>query len=344
MGISIDTPHPYVKPPPTRGASDGHVSATSPRASLSPVERQHPLNARERLAAWRRTRPRTPPLTRHRIGARGLEFAVRMSPPVPGTVPVLAINGGMIYGHDLLWPTFAPLAEGRQVILYDQRGRGESQAPPGSRAARIEHDALDVRALREALGIPQWDLAAHSWGGGIALLAAAEDPDGVRRIVTFNAVGPTSGWLNDLHGRGVAHLAARGLDDERAALAALDPRALFVEDPELHARYSRALYPAWFHDVSAMLAPPPLSLSPTGAAVAARLRREGYDWRASHARVQAPVLLIHGEEDALPVTEADANAHALPRAHVLRVAEAGHMPFFEWPALVFDAAVRFLDA
>jgi O-antigen ligase len=86
---------------------------------------------------------------------------------------VLAINGGMIYGHDLLWPTFAPFAEGRQVILYDQRGRGESQAPPGSRAARIEHDALDVRALREALGIPQWDLAAHSWGGGIALLATA---------------------------------------------------------------------------------------------------------------------------------------------------------------------------
>ncbi len=267
-----------------------------------------------------------------------------MSPPVPGTLPVLAINGGMIYGHDLLWPTFAPFAEGRQVILYDQRGRGESQSPPGSRAARIEHDALDVRALREALGIPQWDLAAHSWGGGIALLAAAEDPEGIRRIVTFDAVGPTSGWLNELHGRGVAHLAARGLDDERAALAALDPRALFVEDPELHARYSRALYPAWFHDVSAMLAPPPLSLSPTGAAVASRLRREGYDWRESHSRVNAPVLLIHGEEDALPVTEADANARALPRAHVLRIPEAGHMPFFEWPALVFDAAVRFLDA
>lgn len=309
-----------------------------------PHEAQPALTARDRLAAWRRARPRTPTLSRERVQARGLDFSVRRSPNIPGSTPLLAINGGMIYGHDLLWPTFAPFAEQRQVILYDQRGRGDSQAPPGARAARIEHDALDVRALREALGIPHWDIAAHSWGGGIALLAAAEDPNGTRRIVTFDAVGPTSDWLDDLHSRSLAHLAVRGLEDERAALAALDPRALFVEDPALHARYSRAIYPSWFHDRSAMLAPPPLSISATGAAIAARLRREGYDWRASHARVMSPVLLIHGEQDAVPVAEADANAQVLPHAQVLRVPDAGHMPFFEWPALVFDAALGFLDA
>src|SRR5690606_4571476 len=137
---------------------------------------------------------------------------------------------------------------------------------------------------------------------------------------------------------------ARDLEAERAALAALDPRALFVDEPERHAHYSRALYPAWFHDVSAMLAPPPFVVSPTGAAVAARLRREGYDWRDTLAKVRAPTLLIHGEFDAVPPAEADAHARLRPRAHVLRVPEAGHMPFFEMPALVFEAALRFLDA
>lgn len=276
--------------------------------------------------------------------ARGLDFAVRLSPPVPGSVPVVAVNGGMIYGHELLWPTFAPFAEGRQVILYDQRGRGDSQAPPGARAARIEHDAVDLIALREALGIAQWDIAAHSWGGGIALLAAAEDLDGVRRVVTFGAVGPTSGWLEGLHGRAVAHLAARDLDEERADLAALDPRALFDDWAEMHARYSRAIYPAWFHDPSAMLAPPPLAISVTGAAVAARLRREGYDWRQTLIKVGAPVLLFHGVHDCIPPSEADALARLIPRAHVLHVPDCGHMPFFEWPAMVFEAALRFLDA
>jgi len=299
--------------------------------------------AKERLAAWRRSRPRTPPLERKTVRARGLDFAVWMSPPVAGAPPLLAINGGLIYGHDLLWPTFAPFAATRQVILYDQRGRGESAAPPGARAARIEHDAADVAALRDALGIAQWDLAAHSWGGGIALLAAALDRAGTRRVVTFDAVGPTSGWLTGLHARGLAHLAARHQTAAHDALAALDPIALHADEPELHAHYSRALYAAWFHDATAMLAPPPLALSAAGAAAAARLRREGYDWRESLAAATAPALLIHGREDCVPVAEAHAHAALRPGITVLEVAESGHMPFFEQPAIVFPAALEFLN-
>ncbi len=325
---------------PRRGP--GRLVANFDSASRFP--RVHEPSAKDRLTTWRRSQPRTPPLERRTVKARGLDFAVWTSPPVPGTVPLVAINGGMIYGHDLLWPTFSPFAAGRQVILYDQRGRGESSAPPGARAARIEHDALDLRALREALGHPQWDVAAHSWGGGIALLAAAHDLDGVRRIVTFDAVGPTSGWLDSLHARALAFLLAHERRREYEALATLDPRMLRVEDAEAHAHYSRALYPAWFDDPTAMLAPPPLALSDTGAAVAARLRREGYDWRATLATLRAPTLLIHGEQDVVPVAEAAALAAILPRAHLFRVPHCGHMPFFEWPAKVFEAAIRFLDA
>jgi proline iminopeptidase len=303
-----------------------------------------PLAAKERLALWRRSRARTPQLERRTVRARGLDFAVRMSPPVPGTLPLLAVNGGLLYGHELLWPTFAPFAEDRQVILYDQRGRGGSNPPPGARAARIEHDGSDLKALREALGIAQWDIAAHSWGAGISLLGAAGDVAGVRRVVTFGSVGPTSRWLDGLHARALAFLLSRDRRSEYEALAVLDPAALTRDDPEMHAHYSRALYPAYFHDESLLLTPPPLSISATGAAVSARLRREGYDWRETLAQVQAPVLLIHGEQDCVPVEESEELAKVLTRAHVLRVAQCGHMPFFEWPAKVFEAALRFLRA
>lgn len=67
--------------------------------------------------------------------ARGLDFALWMSPP---------IDGAMTYRHDLLWPAFA-----------------------------------------------QWDLVEHSSGGGIALLAAAVEPSGERRVVTFVAAALT---------------------------------------------------------------------------------------------------------------------------------------------------------
>jgi pimeloyl-ACP methyl ester carboxylesterase len=311
---------------------------------MSARRAQSGVSAKERLLAWRRARPRTPALERRTVRVRGLDFALWLSPPVEGATPLLAINGGMIYGHDLLWPAFAPFAAGRQVILYDQRGRGQTPAPPGLRAARIEHDVLDAVALREALGIARWDLAGHSWGGGIALLAAAEDPTGVRRVLTFDAVGATSGWLDGLHRSALAHLDARGATDARDALALLEPHRLHEADADAHAEYSRTMYPAWFHDQEMRAFAPPRAHSPTGAAVAARLRREGYDWRVRYAAVRAPVLLIHGAEDALPVAEAYRSAELIPHARSAIIPEAGHMPFFENPEPSFAAALSFLDA
>jgi len=93
--------------------------------------------ARERLVAFRQSQPRAPRLVRRTVPARGIEFAVFSSPEVAGVPPLLCINGGMLYSHALLWPALAPLAASRQLILYDQRGRGASGVPPAPRGSRI---------------------------------------------------------------------------------------------------------------------------------------------------------------------------------------------------------------
>lgn len=273
--------------------------------------------------------------------ARGLEFAVWRTPAVPGAPPLLCVNGGLIFGHASLWPSFAPLAEGRQLVFYDQRGRGESQAPPGARAARIEHDAGDLGALREALGLDQWDVLGHSWGGGIAMLGTVLDLAGVRRLVLVDAVAPTGWWLPRLHAIALERLPA----DERAALAALDPAALAEPDPAVHSAYARAFAPAWFAEVElAPLFTPPPSDSLTGASVVARLRRDGYDWRERLRALDRPTLVIHGEQDALPLQVAHELVAELPQARLAVVPQAGHMPFWERPAETFPLIADFLDA
>src|SRR4029079_6709830 len=80
--------------------------------------------------AFRKPLPRTPRLERQTVRARGIDFAVFSSPPVGTAPPIMCVNGGMLYDHSMLWPALSPLAGSRQVILYDQRGRGESSAPP----------------------------------------------------------------------------------------------------------------------------------------------------------------------------------------------------------------------
>src|SRR3954467_11769941 len=179
--------------------------------------------------AFRKSLPRTPRLERQTVRARGGAFAVFSSPPVAGAPPILCINGGMLYDHSMLWPALSPLASKRQVILYDQRGRGESSAPATAADATIDDDAMDVGALRRALGVRQWDVLGHSWGGGIAMLATARDLAGVRKLVLVNAVGPTSSWMSPLR----VNVLARVDGDQHDIVSQTSEEMLGTPDPTL---------------------------------------------------------------------------------------------------------------
>ncbi len=296
------------------------------------------LSARDRYVAFRRSQPPAPRLTRRTVAARGLDFAVFLSPEVRGATPMLCVNGGLIYDHKLLWTALAPLALKRQLILYDQRGRGATPPPPGARAARIEHDAGDIPALRQALGLGVWDVLGHSWGCGIAMLGAERDQPAVRRLVLVDPVGATGEWMPALHGAAL----------ERLSVSARTPlhrfgAAVSSDDPAEHSAYSRALYPAWFADgaLAAMFSPP-RSESAVGAAVAGQLRRDGYDWRPLLRSLRTPTLVVHGAADLIPEQVARDLVELLPNARLELIRESGHMPFWEAPTVFFPLVDAFL--
>lgn len=306
-------------------------------------------DARARWLAYRRSQPPSPPRTRLEVEARGLRFAVWHTPPVPGTTPLVCVNGGLLFDHSLLWPALASLAQSRQLWMYDQRGRGASTAAPGATASRIEFDAGDLVALRGALGIERWDVLGHSWGGGIAMLAAALDPSGVRRLILANAVGVTSRWLRPLHEAGIARLRAQGHHDDAKRLTAMGVDALHAPVPDAHADYTQAYFPAWFADPTfAQSVVPPRALSVTGAHVVSRLRREGYDWTERLRDLRADTLVLHGSDDVLPLAEAVNTARVLAETGVSvqfsPLAGAGHNPFWEAPTAFFSAVYEFLAA
>lgn len=302
-----------------------------------------------RYLAFRRALPPRPPLERVTVTARGIAFAAYRTPAVEGRLPLLCVNGGLLFDHKLLWPALAPLAARRQLIFYDQRGRGASATPPGVAASRIEFDGGDIPALRAALGIARWDVLGHSWGGGIAMLAAAEEqttatsshaPSAIRHLVLVNAVGMTSRWLPPLHEAGLARLSG----EARERLAALDPHALERPVLEDHARYAQAFFPAWFADQEfAASVNAPHGSSTIGAVVAARLRRDGYDWQERLRDLPLPTLVVHGAADVLPLSEAEHTATVLGHARLVPIADAGHNPFWEAPDPFFAAVQAFLD-
>jgi len=290
------------------------------------------------FVAFRKSLGRTPPLDRQMVRARGLTFAVFSTPPVGGAVKLALLPALSVAVPVVLWPALSPLAAKRQVILYDQRGRGQSSAPADPSRATIDDDAADVGGLRRALGIRQWDVLGHSWGGGIAMLGTARDVAGVRRLVLVNAVGPTSSWMSPLR----VNVLARVDGEQRDIVAGTPEDMLGNPDPALHSNYSRAVYPAWFADREmATRFAPPEALSATGAAVLARLRT-GYDWSQTVRGISVPTLVVHGEEDALPLAVSVENPYKTPNPRHEAIPAAGHMPFWEAPQRFFALIESFL--
>ncbi|MBA3672001.1 MAG: alpha/beta hydrolase, partial [Gemmatimonadaceae bacterium] len=186
--------------------------------------------------------------------------------------------------------------------------------------------------------VRQWDVLGHSWGGGIAMLAAARDLVATRRLVTVDAVGPTSAWMTPLH----EAVLSRVTPEERAVLHDTH-HALASPDAAVHAAHSRAGYRGWFADLAfASYFTPPEAGSETGAAIAAQLRRDGYDWRESLRALSTQTLVLHGERDALPSGVALELSALLPRAQHVLIPGAGHMPFWEAPERFFAVVESFL--
>jgi pimeloyl-ACP methyl ester carboxylesterase len=119
--------------------------------------------------------------------------------------------------------------------------------------------------------------------------------------------------------------------------------------PRLHrqmvrVRDGRAIYRAWFANRElAELFAPPRSDSLTGAAIAARSRRDSHDWRPVLSALSAPALVFHGTEDPLPTGMAEGLARLI-HGRLTLIPYSGHIPFWEAPETFFPAVESFLLA
>lgn len=83
----------------------------------------------------------------------------------------------------------APLSASLRILAPDLRGHGQTALPTETRNRWTWHDHReDLVALLDTLDGPPVALTGHSMGGTSSLLAAAERPDKVARLVMFDPV------------------------------------------------------------------------------------------------------------------------------------------------------------
>jgi proline iminopeptidase len=256
------------------------------------------------------------------VPVRGIELFVRRVGAGP---PAVVLHGGPGAHHDYLLPGFDALAEGHELVYYDQRGGGRS---PVARDVAVgwTEQVEDLEALRAAWGFDRLTLAGYSWGGLLALLYALAHPGRVERLAL---VSPAPSW-RAARERFEAAFARRNLDPAfQEARRELRESGLRERDP---AAYQRRIFEL---SVAPYFFDPARATDLTPFRITGRTQQEvwsslgDYDLRPRLPELRGvPSLVVHGEEDPIPIDAARTTAELIGAAFH-PVPRCGHVPYVE---------------
>lgn len=253
-----------------------------------------------------------------------------------GAGPPLLLVHGLGGSKEDLTEHFDALARRARVVTFDHRGHGESDKPDSAAAYSFDRLAADTLVVADALGLGAFRLLGYSMGGMVARRLALAVPERIDAMVFMStAASPPPALDPDLVRAGAALALEPGgmaqlrvLLDEGDALGSEANRRLHGERPgyrEFGEYKWNALSSVGWATLVVELVSQPDELD--------RLRE-----------LRCPTLVVVGEEDAAFLEPSRAIASAMPGAHLVEIASAGHAPQFENPAAWLAAVEGFLHA
>jgi proline iminopeptidase len=276
----------------------------------------------------------------------------------PRDAPVLIVVHGGPGGNHISLRRLEALAPAHRVVLYDQRGTGESDRldvsparPKSLEKLTLEQNVEDLEALRERLGREKVSLIGHSWGAALVVFYAAAYPARVDRLIVYSG-GPET-----------LELAKRKKAAHRAKLTA-EERAMFKQRLEAIQTAVKADAPQekldpLFVKLASVMFPSLYCVRPgKGESGYGEIGRGGF-WAnqvvgqyvdkfqyASIAdglrRVKAPALLTWGRCEPSPVERLTNLLDYLPDARFVVFKKSGHNAMEEEEELFFGMLRAFL--
>jgi proline iminopeptidase len=268
-----------------------------------------------------------------------------------GADTIIAIHGGPGLDHETIFGDFKVLGDKHTVIFYDQRGGGKSTLPADTTTLVAARQVQDLDELRKHFGVERVTLVAHSYGPLLAASYAIAHPENVKRMVFFGPVPPRRGDFWQRFGKSVN---ARLDSVQRRKLAAAGRR---LTDPSADTRQACREY--WAIGLRPRLAEPDRTLrllksdmcatDPAGLRYGNRIGNRvimasygDWDLRPQLRTLNVPTLVVHGEDESIPMDLVEEWVTSLPHARLMRVPKAAHFTYAERPELVWPAVERFL--
>jgi pimeloyl-ACP methyl ester carboxylesterase len=264
----------------------------------------------------------------------GADLAVTVAAPTgaagdPGAEPRPPVVLAHCWtGSRAVWAPVARrlVADGHPVVLYDQRGHGDSGT--GRDPFTVHRLGDDLAAVAAAAGIRDAVLAGHSMGGMSVMACACRHPDLLAERVRGLVLVATAA-----HGIGVRRIeraSERMLPGDRANRVLARPRLGFAL---VRPTFGKAADPAHVDATRRLFV-----ATPSGVRMDAGTAMRGMDLRTALGAVDRPATVLLGRRDRLIRNDLTREIVArLPGATLVELAGAGHMLPMERPAAVATA-------
>jgi 3-oxoadipate enol-lactonase len=238
--------------------------------------------------------------------------------------PSLLMTGDMWHG------VAGDLIARRQVILVDPPGHGGSQSLTG--CFSFDDCARCVADILDGLGLDKSHFVGNSWGGMIGATFAARYPERIGGAVLMNCTAGRASFRQKVEFAVLLQVAkwTGGIGSllNRSVLKAFLGPTTMRERPDVVAHVSNTVKS--------------VNIASASWAVKSVVPRRP-DQRALLGRIQTPVMVVGGAEDAtFPPRDAIDMAAAIPNASIRVLDGVAHLAGLENPRLVSSLVEHFL--
>jgi proline iminopeptidase len=266
------------------------------------------------------------------------------------TTQLLLLHGGPGDTHEYFecFENWLPAA-GVEFYYYDQLGSFYSDQPNDASLLTVERFVDEVEQVRQALGLEEFFLLGHSWGGVLAIEYALEHQKHLKGLVVSNMM---------------ASIPAYNAYAESVLMPRMDQAALVrireleaegrTEEPE----YEQLLLEHYYldHVLRMPLAdwPDPVLRSHRHLNRAVYVPMQGpselgasgvladWDRTADLARIDVPTLVIGAEHDTMDPAHLRWMADVLPQGSYLHCPEGSHTAMYDDERTYMEGLIAFL--
>lgn len=260
--------------------------------------------------------------------------------------PLLVLHGGP-GGTSCGYSRLEPLGSERPVIRYDQLGSGRSGRPDDDSLWRTEHFVERLHALRLSLGLDDFHLLGHSWGGALAAAYVLEKgTDGIASVVLSSPLLSTPMWIEDANFfRSQLPQDIQDTLDEHESAGTIDSEEYQAASDEFYRRHvyggDRVPAPEACEGVigSSMIYNfmwGPTEFRATGNLV-------DFDVTDRLGEIDVPVLLVAGEHDEARPERMALFQELIPDAEVVIIKDAAHGTLSRQPEVYRQTLTKFFD-